>query len=67
MTSTVEDVAKLIGDAKRIVVFSGAGISTESGTPTFRDPLAGVLARHDPERLETASAFRKDAALVWRW
>lgn len=67
MTSTVEDVAKLIGDAKRIVVFSGAGISAESGIPTFRDPLTGIWARHDPERLETASAFREDAALVWGW
>ena len=67
MTSTIETVAKLIGDAKRIVVFTGAGISADSGIPTFRDPLNGIWARHDPEKLETASAFREDAALVWGW
>lgn len=60
MTSTV-------GDAKRIVVFTGAGISAESGISTFRDPLTGIWARHNPQKLETASAFREDAALIWGW
>lgn len=67
MTSTIEAIATLIGGAKRIVVFTGAGISAESGIPTFRDPLTGIWAHHDPEKLETASAFRADAALVWGW
>jgi len=67
MTSTVEAVASLIGDAKRIVVFTGAGISAESGIPTFRDPLTGIWALQDPEKLETANAFRADAPLVWGW
>lgn len=42
MASTVEAVASLVGEAQRIVVFSGAGISAESGIPTFRDPLTGL-------------------------
>ncbi|WP_346395040.1 NAD-dependent protein deacylase [Pseudomonas syringae] len=67
MISTIEAIAILIGDGKRIVVFTGAGISAESGIPTFRDPLTGIWARHDPEKLETANAFREDAALVWGW
>ncbi len=67
MTTTIEAVAALIGNAKRIVVFTGAGVSAESGIPTFRDPLTGIWARHDPQLLETSSAFRKDAALVWGW
>ncbi|WP_445180351.1 Sir2 family NAD-dependent protein deacetylase [Pseudomonas sp. McL0111] len=67
MTSTIEAIATLIGGAKRIVVFTGAGISAESGIPTFRDPLTGIWAHHDPEKLETANAFRADAALVWGW
>lgn len=67
MISTIEAIATLIGDGKRIVVFTGAGISAESGIPTFRDPLTGIWARHDPEKLETANAFREDAALVWGW
>lgn len=67
MTSTIEAVAALVGDVKRIVVFTGAGISAESGIPTLRDSLTGIWVRHDPEKLETASAFREDAALVWGW
>ena len=67
MSSTIEAVAALIGDTKRIMVFTGAGISAESGIPTFRDPLTGIWARYDPEKLETARAFREDAALIWGW
>ncbi|TDV47463.1 NAD-dependent deacetylase [Pseudomonas helmanticensis] len=67
MTSTVEAVASLVGGAQRFVVFSGAGISAESGIPTFRDPMTGLWALQDPEKLETANAFREDAALVWGW
>ncbi|MCF5182961.1 NAD-dependent protein deacylase [Pseudomonas syringae] len=67
MASTIEAVAELVAGAKRIVVFTGAGISADSGIPTFRDPLTGIWAQYDPEKLETANAFRKDAALVWGW
>jgi NAD-dependent deacetylase len=51
--------------AKNIVFFTGAGISAESGIPTFRDNLTGVWSTHDPEKLETAKAFRENPALVW--
>lgn len=67
MASTTEAVAALVGDAKRIVVFTGAGISAESCIPTFRDPLTGIWAHHDPQKLETTRAFREDAALVLGW
>lgn len=67
MASTIKAVATLIGNAKRIVVFTGAGISAESGIPTFRELLTGIWARHNPEKLETANAFREDAALIWGW
>ena len=53
--------------ARKIVIFTGAGISAESGIPTFRDKLTGVWARHDPRTLETANAFRENPALVWGW
>ncbi|SEQ56045.1 NAD-dependent deacetylase [Pseudomonas sp. NFACC02] len=59
--------AVLLGKARHVVVFTGAGISAESGIPTFRDPLTGLWARYDPETLETPRAFREDAALVWGW
>lgn len=47
----------------RIVVLTGAGISAESGLPTFRDP-AGLWARFDPRDLATPEAFARDPAQV---
>lgn len=51
----------------RYVFLTGAGMSAESGVPTFRDALTGLWARFDPERLATEAAFRADPALVWGW
>lgn len=53
--------------SKKIVFFTGAGVSAESGIPTFRDKLTGLWTKHDPQRLETADAFRENPALVWSW
>lgn len=53
--------------ARRLVVFTGAGVSAESGIPTFRDALTGLWARFDPEQLATEAAFRSDPSTVWRW
>lgn len=59
--------ARLLGEARRVVVLTGAGISAESGVPTFRDDLTGLWARFDPQRLATAEAFHADPDLVWGW
>lgn len=59
--------AQLLGEARRVVVFTGAGISAESGVPTFRDDLTGLWARFDAQRLATAEAFHADPDLVWGW
>ncbi len=67
MIDVLASAATALQQARRIVVFTGAGISAESGIPTFRDQLTGLWARHDPQLLETAKAFRKDPALVWGW
>lgn len=53
--------------ARRLVVFTGAGVSAESGIPTFRDALTGLWARFDPEQLATEGAFRANPSTVWRW
>ena len=51
---------------RRIVVFTGAGVSADSGVPTFRG--AGGLWRNFPaEELATPEAFRRDPKLVWEW
>src|SRR5690606_27993234 len=54
-------------NARHVVVFTGAGVSAESGIPTFRDALAGLWERFDPADLATPDAFRRDPALVWGW
>jgi NAD-dependent deacetylase len=52
---------------KRVVIFTGAGVSAESGIPTFRDALTGLWERFDAEDLATPNAFSKDKDLVWGW
>ena len=51
----------------RIAFLTGAGMSAESGVPTFRDALTGLWARFDPAGLATPEAFRRDPALCWGW
>ncbi|HZH43464.1 MAG TPA: NAD-dependent deacylase [Lysobacter sp.] len=51
----------------QLLFLTGAGMSAESGIPTFRDALTGLWARFDAERLATEAAFRRDPALVWGW
>ncbi len=53
--------------ARDMLVLTGAGISAESGLPTFRDPLTGLWERFDPRDLATPEAFDRDPALVWGW
>jgi NAD-dependent deacetylase len=54
-------------DAKHVCVLTGAGVSAESGVPTFRDAQQGLWAKYDPLQLATPEAFAADPALVWRW
>ena len=56
-----------VRDARRIVVLSGAGMSAESGVPTFRDGSRGLWSRYDPATLATPEAFARDPALVFGW
>ena len=53
--------------AGHIAVLTGAGISAESGVPTFRDAQTGHWARFRPEDLATEEAFRRDPQRVWDW
>lgn len=65
--SNMQRAADALRRSKKVVFSTGAGISAESGIPTFRDKLTGLWSKHDPERLETADAFRENPALVWSW
>jgi NAD-dependent deacetylase len=56
-----------LGKARRVVALTGAGISAESGVPTFRDAMSGLWARFDPAELATPEAFHRNPRLVWDW
>ena len=58
---------ELIDAAKHIAVLTGAGMSAESGIPTFRDALTGLWENYDPEDLACRRAFTQDKELVWGW
>ncbi len=49
-----------------LVVLTGAGISADSGIPTFRGP-DGLWRRYRPEELATPEAFERNPRLVWEW
>jgi NAD-dependent deacetylase len=53
--------------AQRVLFFTGAGVSAESGLPTFRDAQAGLWAQYKPQDLATPEAFARDPETVWRW
>lgn len=57
---------RLVAGAGRIAVLTGAGISAESGIPTFRGS-GGLWQNFRPEDLATPEAFAKDPQLVWEW
>ena len=60
-------LAAALATADRVVALTGAGVSAESGVPTFRDALSGLWARYDPLELATPSAFERNPKLVWDW
>jgi NAD-dependent deacetylase len=61
--SDIEIARRLHG---RVLVVTGAGVSAESGIPTFRG-AEGYWRSHDPTQLATAEAFHRDPLLVWTW
>jgi len=62
----IDHARRLLGSARRILILTGAGVSAESGVPTFRGP-DGLWKTHRPEELATPEAFRADPRLVWEW
>jgi NAD-dependent deacetylase len=59
--------AEALRKARHVCVLTGAGISAESGIPTFRDALTGLWAKFSPEELATPEAFERDPETVWSW
>lgn len=61
-----KEIANLIVNSSYTVVFTGAGMSAESGIPTFRGDN-GLWKKYDPMELATYEAFRRDPVKVWEW
>jgi len=51
---------------ERVLVITGAGVSADSGIPTFRGK-DGYWRNFDPAKLATSEAFARDPELVWEW
>ncbi|MGE6330493.1 SIR2 family NAD-dependent protein deacylase [Psychrobacter pacificensis] len=63
----VKLAATLLASKERICILTGAGISAESGIPTFRDKQTGLWENYGVEDLATPEAFARDPKLVWSW
>jgi NAD-dependent deacetylase len=61
----IQQAAALLRHAKQPCVLTGAGVSKESGIPTFRDALDGLWAHFNPQELATPQAFTRNPKLVW--
>lgn len=61
------ELLDLIVEARYVAVLSGAGISAESGVPTFREVQTGLWERFSAQDLATVEAYEADPALVWTW
>lgn len=61
------EIIDVLKTSSKVAVLTGAGISAESGVPTFREAQTGLWAKYDPLQLATPEAFRNDPRLVWDW
>lgn len=66
MKGTIEEILKRRKRDLKLAVLTGAGISAESGIPTFRGE-EGLWKRYRPEELATPEAFARNPTLVWEW
>jgi NAD-dependent deacetylase len=67
VTDHLQTAASAVARSSRLAVFTGAGVSKESGIPTFREPETGLWAQYDPMALATPEAYLRDPAFVWTW
>ncbi len=65
--TAIARAAELLRGIERLVVTTGAGMSSESGVPTFRDAPNALWRDYNPEDLATRDGFRRNPSLVWRW
>jgi NAD-dependent deacetylase len=66
-TSDVERLAELLGQSRRAVALTGAGVSVPSGIPDFRTPETGLWAKVDPMEVAHISVFERDPERFWSY
>ncbi len=67
MDAIAPELLAKLKSAQHVAVLTGAGVSAESGVPTFRDAQTGLWAKFRPEDLATPEAFRRNPKMVWEW
>lgn len=63
----IRKASECIHRSKQLTILTGAGVSKESGVPTFRDAQEGLWVKFDPTQLATREAFMNDPKLVWEF
>lgn len=64
---SIAAAVKTLKQARRIAVLTGAGVSKESGVPTYRDAMTGLWENYHFEDLASPEGFMRDPAMVWDW
>jgi NAD-dependent deacetylase len=65
--SVPDPILEVACQSRRVTLFTGAGMSAESGLPTFRDFHTGLWETYDPSKFATPEAWADDPGLVWAW
>ena len=63
----LQGIGEKLRAAQHVTVLTGAGVSAESGIPTFRDAQTGLWSHFRAEDLATVAGFKRDPASVWNW
>jgi len=66
-TEILRQVRAWLQQARQVTVLTGAGVSAESGVPTFRDVQTGIWAQFDPQEMASEPGFRAHPQRVWQW
>ncbi len=67
LNNDLSEAARRVSRAARLIVLTGAGVSKESGIPTFREAQDGLWARYDPMEMASERGFLRNPKLVWEW
>jgi len=67
MNETIKSLLIPLAEAREVVILSGAGLSADSGIPTFRDGATGLWANIDPDEFVSIGGFQRNPEKVWAW